>query len=62
MLANELAQDRYGIAWTIMPQAQGIAGIKPIALAQAAAGPFIAPSSESFRTRKIRWSAASTFT
>jgi phosphate transport system substrate-binding protein len=48
MLAGELAHDRYGIAWTIMPQAQGIAGIKPVALAADERGPFVLPSRESF--------------
>lgn len=51
MLANELAHDRYGIAWTVMPQAQGIAGIKALALAQDARGPFVAPSKQSFQDR-----------
>ena len=51
MLADELAQDRDGIAWTIMPQAKGIAGIKPIALAAQDGGPFIVPSRESFQAR-----------
>jgi len=52
MLEHELAQDLYGIAWTIMPQAKGIEGIKPVALAKSAAGPFIAPSDENFRSRE----------
>lgn len=52
MLEHELAQDRYGIAWTIMPQAQGIEGIKPVALAATADGPFVLPSSDSFRSRE----------
>ena len=51
MLANELANDRFGIAWTIMPQAQGIEGIKPLALALSDAGPFVDPSRESFQAR-----------
>ena len=51
MLADELAHDRYGIAWTIMPQAQGIKGIKPVALAQNEHGPFVTPSRESFQAR-----------
>ncbi len=51
MLADELAHDRFGIAWTIMPQAKGIAGIKPIALAVQDRGPFVAPSRESFQAR-----------
>src|SRR6267142_5697558 len=34
MLKDELARDRYGIAWSVMPQAKSAAGIKPIALAE----------------------------
>jgi phosphate transport system substrate-binding protein len=51
MLTNELAHDPAGIAWTIMPQAKGIAGIKPIALATDERGPFVVPSRESFQAR-----------
>jgi phosphate transport system substrate-binding protein len=51
MLANELAKDRYGIAWTIMPQARGIGGIKAIALGAGKDGPFVYPSRESFQAR-----------
>jgi len=51
MLAEELAHDRYGIAWTIMPQAKGIGGIKPVALARDAAGPYVMPSRASFQAR-----------
>ena len=51
MLRDELAHDRYGIAWTVMPQARGVEGLKPIALARDAAGPYVAPSRESFQSR-----------
>lgn len=51
MLANELAKDPYGIAWTIMPQAEGIIGIKPLALGWSDNGPFVEASRESFRNR-----------
>jgi phosphate transport system substrate-binding protein len=51
MLANELAHDRYGIAWTVIPQARAVPGLKPLALAAADGGPFIAPSRESFEAR-----------
>jgi phosphate transport system substrate-binding protein len=51
MLRDELAHDRYGIAWTVMPQAKGVAGIKPIALAARAGGPYIAASTASFQDR-----------
>ena len=51
MLANELAHDRFGIAWTIMPQAKDIAGLKPLALAADERGPFVTPSRASFQDR-----------
>ena len=51
MLRNELAHDRYGIAWTVMPQAKGVPGIKPVALAAHAGGPYIAASTASFQDR-----------
>ena len=51
MLADELAHDRFGIAWTIMPQAKGIAGLKPLALAVADGGPFVVPSRATFQAR-----------
>ena len=51
MLRDELAHDRYGIAWTVMPQARGVAGLKPVALAADAGGPFVAPSRETFQSR-----------
>jgi phosphate transport system substrate-binding protein len=51
MLKNELANDRYGIAWTVLPQAAGITGIKSIALAPREGGPYVAPSRESFQNR-----------
>jgi phosphate transport system substrate-binding protein len=51
MLADELARDRYGIAWTVMPQARNASGIKPIALAQRDGGPYVTPSKASFQDR-----------
>ncbi|WP_440224403.1 PstS family phosphate ABC transporter substrate-binding protein [Dokdonella sp. MW10] len=51
MLRHELVDDRYGIAWTIMSQAQGIDGIKPVALAPRGGGKAVAPSLASFRDR-----------
>ena len=41
MLRDELARNRYGIAWTIVPQAGKISGLKPLAL----------PSKASFQDR-----------
>ena len=51
MLRDELAHDRYGIAWTIVPQASKVAGLKPLALAAKEGGPYIVPSKESFQDR-----------
>jgi len=51
MLKNELAKDRYGIAWTVLPQAKQISGIKPIALAPRGGGRYVAPSRETFLDR-----------
>src|SRR2546423_12825397 len=51
MLKNELANNRYGIAWTVMPQAQGISGVKPVAIASRDGGAYVMPSKESFQDR-----------
>ena len=51
MLRHELAHDRYGIAWTVMPQAKGVDGIKAIALSPVAGAPAVAPSRQSFQDR-----------
>lgn len=51
MLANELAHNPYGIAWTIMSQAKGIKGIKMISLAPRGGGAAVAPSQASFQDR-----------
>jgi phosphate transport system substrate-binding protein len=51
MLKNELANNRYGIAWTVMPQAQGVSGIKVIAVAPREGGAYVMPSKESFQDR-----------
>ncbi len=51
MLKNELANNRYGVAWTIMPQAKDVPGIKPIALAAREGGSYVLPSRESFQDR-----------
>lgn len=51
MLAKELAADRYGIAWTVLPQAQGIGGIKPVALAATDGGPYFEPGAKTFQER-----------
>src|SRR6266436_5323788 len=51
MLADELAKDKYGIAWTVIPQALKVQGLKPIALAARDGGVYIEPSRESFQNR-----------
>jgi len=51
MLEDELAHDPYGIAWTVMPQAQGVIGIKPVALAEHEGGPYVTASRASFQDR-----------
>ncbi len=51
MLRNDLMKDRYGIAWTIVPQAAKVPGLKPLALAVEDGGPFVAPSRASFQDR-----------
>ena len=51
MLADELAKDKYGIAWTIIPQARKVPQLKPLALAVNDGGPYIAPTRENFQNR-----------
>ncbi|MDB5906434.1 MAG: Phosphate transport system substrate-binding protein [Massilia sp.] len=51
MLRKELAINKYGIAWTVVPQASKVPGLKPVALALHEGGPYIAPSKQSFQDR-----------
>ena len=51
MLKDELARDKYGIAWTVVPQANKVPGLKPIALAVHDGGPYVAPSKATFQDR-----------
>jgi len=51
MLKDELAHDRYGIVWTVVPQANKVPGLKPVALAVREGGPYVAPSKASFQDR-----------
>lgn len=51
MLKEELAANPYGIAWTVMPQAKGVAGVKAVALAEHEGGPYVMPSESSFQDR-----------
>ena len=51
MLADELANDKYGIAWTIIPQARTVPQLKPLALAAKDGGPYIEATKEHFQDR-----------
>lgn len=51
MLGDELAHNKYGIAWTIVPQANKVPGLRPLALAAQEGGPYIVASKESFQNR-----------
>ncbi len=51
MLREELMKDRYGIAWTIVPQAARVPGPKPLALAADDGGPYVVPSKATFQNR-----------
>lgn len=51
MLREELLKNKYGIAWTIVPQAAAVPGLKPVALAVKADGPGVAPGKASFQDR-----------
>ncbi len=51
-MMDELAHDRYGIAWAGLAHAEGRPEIKAIALALNPEGPFIACNEESVRTRR----------
>jgi phosphate transport system substrate-binding protein len=51
MLKEELARNPYGIAWTVVPQAKGIEGIKAIRIAPRAGSPAIEPSKQTFEDR-----------
>jgi phosphate transport system substrate-binding protein len=51
MLADELSADRYGIAWSVLPQARNVASIKTLALALDVNGPYVEPSRKSFQDR-----------
>jgi phosphate transport system substrate-binding protein len=51
MLKNELSNDRWGIAWTVMPQAKDVASVKVIALVPRGGGAAVVPSRDSFQDR-----------
>jgi phosphate transport system substrate-binding protein len=50
-MLNALKNDRHGIAWTVVPQAKQLPGLKPLALAAKAGGPYVEPSRETFQDR-----------
>jgi phosphate transport system substrate-binding protein len=51
MLKDELANDKYGIAWTVIPQARKVPGLKPVALAAKDGGLYVEPTKENFQNR-----------
>ncbi len=51
MMKNELARNRYGMAWTVMPQAKGIDGVKVIAVVPRGSDRAVMPSMETFQDR-----------
>ncbi len=51
MLREELLKNKYGIAWTIVPQASKVPGLKPVALAMSPGGPYVMPSKATFQDR-----------
>ena len=50
-IVGGVAQDRYAIGFSFMRVVEQNPGVKPVALAGAAGGPFVAPTGESFRQR-----------
>jgi len=50
-MLTELSRNKYGIAWSIMSQAKGIEGIKPIAISPRGGGAAVSPSHASFADR-----------
>jgi phosphate transport system substrate-binding protein len=51
MMRNELSNDRYGIAWTVMPQAKGVEGVKAIAVQPRGSDRAVMPSAKTFQDR-----------
>ena len=51
MLRDELAKNPYGIAWSVMPQAKGIEGLRVVPVAPDAGTPAVLPSKASFEDR-----------
>jgi phosphate transport system substrate-binding protein len=51
MLRDELAKNPHGIAWSVMPQAKGIEGLRVLPVAPSAGAPAVMPSKASFEDR-----------
>ena len=51
MLRDEFLKNKYGIAWTIVPQASKVPGLKALALAANEGGPYVVPSRKTFQDR-----------
>ncbi|WP_183812311.1 PstS family phosphate ABC transporter substrate-binding protein [Tunturibacter empetritectus] len=50
-MMEDLSRDRYGIAWAGLAHAKGIPGVKAVALAISAAGPFLLCNEQTVRSR-----------
>lgn len=50
-MLSQLAKDRYGIAWTIIPQARKASNLKPLALAAGDEVNYIEPTKANFQNR-----------
>jgi phosphate transport system substrate-binding protein len=50
-MLNELMRDKYGIAWTVVPQAKDVPGLKPLALAAGEGAPYVVPGKATFQDR-----------
>lgn len=51
LLSQELAHDRYGIAWSVVPQAAGAKGLKMLAIAPRGGGRAVLPSAATVQDR-----------
>lgn len=51
MLGHDLANNLCGIAWSVMSQAEGIEGIRPLAIAPRGTDDYVLPSEASFQDR-----------
>jgi phosphate transport system substrate-binding protein len=51
MLAVDLSNDKYGIAWSGIPHAADVPGVRPVPLAFGERGPFVLPARETVQNR-----------